>query len=249
MFHLPHPQHQAKKELNVYDGKGAVAVEGFVPSHYELCFARNVSSFKIFSFEILGEKRSYGLTTREKMHHKYSPHSIGCAPPMGTMKGSYLKKIDECLYSCIVKSIHDVGFDLCEALLLKSDFNPIMYNTSSLIKGGAGKGSHHDAPGGGTIVVSFRVAAPLKIHAMHQNLAQYLPSPSIAVTLGGAVFEKKGKMNVVYLSRRANFFREHQVLPMIKSGTAFSVAIFLPSEAPSDTSMVQMAKDAGMSSC
>jgi len=87
------------------------------------------------------------------------------------------------------------------------------------------------------------------MHAMHQDLAQHLPSPSIADSLGEAVFEKKGEMNVVYLSRRANFFREHEVLPLKKSGTAFSVAIFLPSSAPSDSSMAQMAKKAGMSLC
>mmetsp|Transcript_43733 Transcript_43733/g.44414 ORF Transcript_43733/g.44414 Transcript_43733/m.44414 type:complete len:85 (-) Transcript_43733:264-518(-) len=84
---------------------------------------------------------------------------------------------------------------------------------------------------------------------MRHDLAQYLPLPSDADSLGEAVFEKQGKMNVVYLSHCANFFREHEVLPLVKSGTVFSVAIFLPSEAPSDTSMVQMAKDAGMSSC
>mmetsp|Transcript_13463 Transcript_13463/g.15381 ORF Transcript_13463/g.15381 Transcript_13463/m.15381 type:complete len:85 (+) Transcript_13463:256-510(+) len=84
---------------------------------------------------------------------------------------------------------------------------------------------------------------------MRHDLAQYLPLPSDADSLGEAVFEKQGKMNVVYLSHCANFFREHEVLPLKKSGTAFSVAIFLPSSAPSDSSMAQMAKKAGMSLC
>ena len=93
---------EQKKQLNAYDRKGEVAVDGNMPAHKALCWARNVTGFKKFPSEIFGEKQSYGLTTREKMHHKYSPHSIGYTSPMGTMKGSYLKKIDECLYNCIV---------------------------------------------------------------------------------------------------------------------------------------------------
>jgi len=49
----------------------------------------------------------------------------------------------------------DVGFQLCEDVLLNSGFNLIMYNNITRIKGGVGKGSHHDAPGGGTLVASW----------------------------------------------------------------------------------------------
>mmetsp|Transcript_31806 Transcript_31806/g.36517 ORF Transcript_31806/g.36517 Transcript_31806/m.36517 type:complete len:338 (-) Transcript_31806:2127-3140(-) len=143
-----------KNKWTVFDGKGTVAKEGFLPGHYELCFARVMSGFKKIPWEIFGEKRCFGLTMPEKMHQAYFPQSTGCALPMGTIKGSSLKEIDECLYSCIVDSIRDAGFVLCEAVLLDSGFKPIMYD-SSLIQGGSDKGRHHDAPGGGKIVLSW----------------------------------------------------------------------------------------------
>ena len=68
------------------------------------------------------------------------------------------------------------------------------------------------------------VAQLLKIFAMKTNLAGYLPRN--ANSLGEALFKKKGKMNVTYISRGANCFREHQACP-VKSGTLFLVTVFL----------------------
>ena len=52
-------------------------------------------------------------------------------------------------------------------------------------------------------------------------------------------------MNVTYISCHANFFREHEAC-QVQSGTAFSVAVFLDKNVPTDSTMVQMAKKAGM---
>lgn len=161
---------------------------------------------------------------------------------MCTFKGYHFEEMNQGLYSCIVESICAAGFDFNEDVLWASIFSPIMYD-SLLITKGSGKSHQYDAAGGGTIIFSWGAIAPLKILAMKTDLVGYLPRN--ANSIGEVLFKKQGKMNVTYISRRANFFREHQAC-QVKSGTAFSVAVFLSEDAPTGSTMVQISKRADM---
>ena len=194
------------RQLTAYNEKGEVVVDGNMPAHQVLFWARVVASLKKKPWEINELKQLFGLTTLKKMQETYKLQFIGYVNPMDTFEGLCLEKIDKGLYSCIVDLICAACFVLNEVKFWASVFSLIMYDSSLILKG-SGKGRHHDAAGGGTIVFSWGTATPLNIHAMKTNLAGYLPRN--ANSLGEALFKKQGKMNVAYLSCRTNFFREY----------------------------------------
>ena len=140
-------------QLIGYDENGAVVVHGIIPAPHALCWARVVYSYKKEPWGIISLKQCFGITTPMKMK-AYSSHSIGCITPMGTFEGHCLEEIDPGLYSCIVESICEAGFDLNDDVLRVSVFSPIMYNKSLIIKC-SGKCHHYDAAGGDTIIFSW----------------------------------------------------------------------------------------------